>query len=306
MPTDTYADSDAPAVLLIGAPHDRAVLGAAVEAAGALVAGAIGWGDLAAQFDAPVMLAVAALGDAPAATLDDLLDPLAQLAEVAQGGVVVTMRAGQIDAVAAALLGAKAELLCDPAAATLAASVALALARCDTRLAAHLADRVRDGEAERLRRVYEEVARIVEVLARLTLDDPGRPGSVADRTNGYEGPPGAPNVSAGAVRAAIRARRLRDLQFPTGLFEDPAWDMLLDLYAAALEGTQVSVSSLCIAAAVPPTTALRWIGRMTESGLFERQPDPFDRRRAYMALSDDARGKMDRYFALLAQNGLTI
>ena len=59
--------------------------------------------------------------------------------------------------------------------------------------------------------------------------------------------------------------------------------MLLDLYAAELEGAQVSVSSLCIAAAVAPTTALRWIGRMTEAGLFVRQPDPFDRRRAFLA-----------------------
>jgi hypothetical protein len=40
------------------------------------------------------------------------------------------------------------------------------------------------------------------------------------------------------------------------LFADPGWDILLDLYAARQEGKQVSVSSLCIAAAVPPTTAL--------------------------------------------------
>lgn len=64
--------------------------------------------------------------------------------------------------------------------------------------------------------------------------------------------------------------------------------MLLDLYAAHLEGTQVSVSSLCIAAAVAPTTALRWIGKMTEAGLFTRQPDPVDRRRAFMVLTERA------------------
>ena len=43
--------------------------------------------------------------------------------------------------------------------------------------------------------------------------------------------------------------------------------VLLDLFAAELEGNRVSVSSLCIAAGVAPTTALRWIARMTDMGL---------------------------------------
>jgi DNA-binding MarR family transcriptional regulator len=113
-------------------------------------------------------------------------------------------------------------------------------------------------------------------------------------------------VAAADVRKAIRARRLRSRPFPDVLFEDPAWDMLLDLYAAHLERAQVSVSSLCIAAAVPPSTALRWISKMTEDGLFIREPDPFDRRRAFMALSEASLDRMNRYFATLAQNGLAI
>jgi anthranilate/para-aminobenzoate synthase component I len=113
-------------------------------------------------------------------------------------------------------------------------------------------------------------------------------------------------VAAADVRKAIRARRLRSRPFPDVLFEDPAWDMLLDLYAAHLERAQVSVSSLCIASAVPPSTALRWISKMTEDGLFVREPDPFDRRRAFMALSEAVLDRMNRYFATLAQNGLTI
>ena len=72
------------------------------------------------------------------------------------------------------------------------------------------------------------------------------------------------------------------------LFEDPAWDMLLDLYAAELEGKRVSVTSLCIAAGVAPTTALRWISKMTEMALLIRHPDLDDRRRAFMTLSPPA------------------
>ena len=82
--------------------------------------------------------------------------------------------------------------------------------------------------------------------------------------------------------------------------------MLLDLFAAELERAQVSVSSLCIAAAVAPTTALRWIARMTEAGLFERRPDPFDRRRAFMGLSRRASLGMRHYFTALRQAGMAI
>jgi hypothetical protein len=54
------------------------------------------------------------------------------------------------------------------------------------------------------------------------------------------------------------------------------------------------VSSLCIAAAVASTTALRWIARMTDTALFERRPDLLDRRRAFMVLSNHVSGGMRR------------
>ena len=38
------------------------------------------------------------------------------------------------------------------------------------------------------------------------------------------------------------------------------------LMAARLEQQRVEVSSLCIAAAVPPTTALRWIKALSDAG----------------------------------------
>jgi hypothetical protein len=44
---------------------------------------------------------------------------------------------------------------------------------------------------------------------------------------------------------------MREQFFGPDLFADPAWDILLDLYAARLEQQRVAVSSLCIAAAVP-------------------------------------------------------
>ena len=101
------------------------------------------------------------------------------------------------------------------------------------------------------------------------------------------------------VRRIIRQRHLRARFFDGDLFGDPAWDMLLDLTAARAEHTRVSVTSLCIASGVPPTTALRWIGQMTEAGLFQRVEDEADRRRAFVALTDKASDAMARYFAEL-------
>lgn len=92
----------------------------------------------------------------------------------------------------------------------------------------------------------------------------------------------------------IRARRSRDQFFPSGMFADPAWDMLLDLMAARLEGQKVAVSSLCIAANVPPTTALRWIKTLTDHGFFVRVADRQDGRRVFIELSDDAAERVER------------
>ena len=101
------------------------------------------------------------------------------------------------------------------------------------------------------------------------------------------------------IRRIIRQRQQRARFFDGDLFADPAWDMLLDLTAARAEHTRVSVTSLCIASGVPPTTALRWIGQMTEAGLLQRIEDETDRRRAFITLTDKAADAMARYFAEL-------
>jgi DNA-binding MarR family transcriptional regulator len=98
------------------------------------------------------------------------------------------------------------------------------------------------------------------------------------------------------IRMMLKLRRHRDRFFASELFADPAWDILLELYAAALGQFRVSVSNLCIAAAVPPTTALRWIKQLEEAGLIERRADPTDGRRQFVMLSDEALSSMNAYF----------
>lgn len=250
----------------------------------------------------PIELVVAEAQGVPDEILTAALPRLAALRADTGARFVVALDSDQIDLVADTLLGERTELLCAPTLAERAAAFVVGLSAFsrDT-----LHDRSDDSESAQLRQLNEEVARISRVLSRLANEDK-RPGGVGERSLAFTPPPTAPAASpptATDIRKIIRGRRLRDQFFADGLFEDPAWDMLLDLYAAELEGAQVSVSSLCIAAAVAPTTALRWIGRMTDAGLFVRQPDPFDRRRAYLGLSEEARTKMERYLAALRQSG---
>lgn len=129
-----------------------------------------------------------------------------------------------------------------------------------------------------------------------------------DNDHGPEHLPAVPvgGISADEVRGLIRARRLRDQYFDAELFADPAWDMLLDLMAAQLEGTKVAVSSLCIAASVPPTTALRWIKTMTDENILQRKADERDGRRIFIELGDEAKVGMVGFLAAIRHEGLML
>lgn len=94
----------------------------------------------------------------------------------------------------------------------------------------------------------------------------------------------------------LKLRRKRDEFFAGELFADPAWDILMELYAAALGQQKISVGNVCLGAAVPSTTALRWITLLENKKLIERRADPMDRRRFYLVLSSDGLAAMDNYF----------
>jgi len=98
--------------------------------------------------------------------------------------------------------------------------------------------------------------------------------------------PGTSETEVTKVRAIIAARARRDQHFRPNMFGEPDWDMFLDLFVAQLTGAQISVNSLCIAARVPATTALRHITILERHGDIQRESDPFDRRRSFLRLSD--------------------
>lgn len=96
-------------------------------------------------------------------------------------------------------------------------------------------------------------------------------------------------------------RKVRERHFPTELFSDPCWEMLLDLYDARLDEAEVTVSSLGAASGVPLTTALRRMEVLQKHGFIERVVDPDDRRRTIVRLSPAGLAAVEQFFDSYAQ-----
>lgn len=235
--------------------------------------------------------------------LDNLLEEFERSAKAGRYRTVISIPVELIDIVDGQISQGDIALLCSSEAFETAAALGQAVA--NRALVLHDIDRERDEV--QLLRLSEEVSRIGRALAALSHDDQSETKRndkrLAEAPMEFRTDPGeAAAPRATDIRVLIRMRRLRDSFFDGELFADPAWDMLLDLMAARLEGRQVAVSSLCIAASVPPTTALRWISTMTNQGLFVRRSDPRDGRRVFIDLSDDAAAALESWFAAARQN----
>jgi len=143
-----------------------------------------------------------------------------------------------------------------------------------------------DAVALRLKALSEEAAHLA---AALTTDPQAKaaagPGRRKSRSNSPEE----------VLRLLIEMRRIRFSQFDNGLSANPGWGLLLDLMSAGLAGRQVPVSSACLAAGVPATTALRLVNGLVEAGFVRRRPDPSDGRRVLVDLTEDGRRRMDLF-----------
>ena len=226
------------------------------------------------------------------AEMDEVLDRLGERVADRAFSAVVSSTSDLIDPVAARVHEPAIEVIVDANDAERAS--ALAVVAASNASINRLSDMATDQSAERLRQLSDEVNRIAATLARLSAG----PAAAARKFEPLQSNE-APEVAADTVRAVIRARRLRTRFFPEHFFADPAWDMLLDLLQAEIAQLRVPVSSLCIAAAVPATTALRWLKTMVTEGIFLRRADPHDGRRVFVELAPDASRTLRRYFAEL-------
>ena len=293
-------------------PHVRATIADDVAGAGFRIMREAGLGDV--LDGQPIALGEIVLIDCPAVDAA-VLAALARLdVRVARSGarLVVSTTLDALDDVFFCLDQSQARILVAPT----RGERVVALGQELTMIARV---RVRDPAGDdhisllRLAEQVSEIARKLDALApsnddggssafRFETPKPPYAGPGKDDPNARLGRAARPPMpDPRLVRQIIRSRQARARFFDGELFADPAWDILLDLTAARAEHERVSVTSLCIASGVPPTTALRWISQMVEGGLLERVEDVQDKRRAFIALSDGAADAMARYFADIGQ-----
>ncbi len=106
----------------------------------------------------------------------------------------------------------------------------------------------------------------------------------------------------GRIAADIaRSRSLQRRLLADFHMADPVWDMLLDLYLSERKGVRVSISDLALAAGVPRSTGVRWVGNLIETGTLSSEPDACDGRRTWVELSPDSRAALERYFLEVAR-----
>ncbi len=229
--------------------------------------------------------------------------------------LVVSTSIGSLDDVFGCLDQSAAQILVSPSRADRVIALGRTLARAGKRV------RELSGEDRlALLRLTEQVGDIAQKLELLSFtsgpatakpsafrfDGTGDEGQLDDANARFVRAARPPLPDPRLVRRIIRQRQLRARFFEGDLFADPAWDMLLDLTAARAEHVRVSVTSLCIASGVPPTTALRWIAQMTDAGLLQRVDDETDRRRAFITLTEKASDDIARYFAELGAGSATL
>ncbi len=135
------------------------------------------------------------------------------------------------------------------------------------------------GRAYNLQRMTRELKRIERLLAWVAREL-ARPAG----------------MDAGSVRAILAARRLREDCFRPPIGE-VGWTLLLDAFAARLEGGGVAMTAIGAAAGVPRSTAHRWAVHLLERGLLVRLPQQGDQRGGPVGLSAAAAETVSAYLA---------
>ena len=98
------------------------------------------------------------------------------------------------------------------------------------------------------------------------------------------------------VLEILEARAARSAFLTIDIFHDPAWDMLLALFAANLGGRRLDVGRLCLASGVPASTATRFLNCLRDEGLLRQ--DETDEG-AHVQLSKLGIAAMESYFDYL-------
>jgi hypothetical protein len=94
------------------------------------------------------------------------------------------------------------------------------------------------------------------------------------------------------IELVLRLRRARSAILGDGLFSDPVWDMLLQLYLARLNGRRLKLKDLMTD--VPGSTRARWACVLEERGLVTCHLDVLVPAVLWIELSESGLAKMSQ------------
>lgn len=142
-------------------------------------------------------------------------------------------------------------------------------------------------------------ARRIGALGPRTGDRPDEPAHVLRDSINRGDPSGKHSIALENARRAYARRKFRRSLFGASkLFNEPAWDILIDIFVHECEGKKVPISALCHASYAPVTTALRRVNDLCEAGHAVRIDDPDDGRRHFVALVPRTSQLLNDYFGV--------
>ena len=100
--------------------------------------------------------------------------------------------------------------------------------------------------------------------------------------------------AAGMARQLLQQRHERNGALGGDLFGDPAWELLLHLFAASEEGEPLLVADLCSHSSVSPASGLRWIKALESEGKIVLVPNLGSPDRPFVKLAPAAYEQMRR------------
>lgn len=100
-------------------------------------------------------------------------------------------------------------------------------------------------------------------------------------------------VTEDQVLSILELRRKRSATFGEALFSDPAWDILLEVFAAKLGRRRISLSDLSPIA--PPSTLARWTAALLERGILVCNLSILRPDQMWIELTPDWAAKMMRF-----------
>lgn len=131
--------------------------------------------------------------------------------------------------------------------------------------------------------------------AILRADDEAEPADAAAASHASPVTARAGMDRSARLRAMLREHTMRSRLFRGSGLVDPGWNMLLDLMLAHLEGRQLYLSSLCVAAGQPITNGKRRVAQLIADGLVQRETDRADRRRVLVSLTQSGLERLSTY-----------